>query len=71
VTTVYSRISTQKTTREKKIHTKNLRKITPIKYGAEEMEEDEISGACGTNREEEKCKQYFVGERRIEISLET
>jgi hypothetical protein len=59
----------QKTTCEK-FQTKNLRKITPTKYGAEEMK-DEMGGACGTNGEKEKCKQCFGEERRIEISLET
>lgn len=56
---------------KKNFQTKNLRKITPIKYGAEEVKEDDMSRACGMNGEEEKCMQCFGGERRIEISLET
>ena len=71
MTTVYSRISRQKTTRETNFQTKNLSKITPIKYGDEKMEEDEMSGTCGTIGEEEICVQCFGGERRTTISLET
>lgn len=55
----------------KNFQTKNLSKFTPIKYGAEEIEEDEMSGTRGTIGEEEKYMQCFGGERRTTISLET
>jgi hypothetical protein len=35
------------------------------------MNEDEMSGTCGTDGEEEKCMGCFGGERQAVISLET